>query len=300
MSDAPTATDREEIARLRAMLDARPPMGTDLAARRAGFEAMMAKMWDVSDLGLSDGPVPGLWVDTPGVSMNRAVIYLHGGAFMLGSARAYAGLAGRIGAAANARVLVPDYPLAPEHPFPAARTAILDAWQALLADGMSPDRIALAGDSAGANLAVGAALALRDTGGPAPAALATISAYLDMTHTRPSITERAPRDPFVSLDTLEVPSRIYAPDAADYADPRLSPIFADLAGLPPILLMVGEHEAFHDDSVDFAALARAAGVSATAEVWPEMIHVWPLFAPMLRQGGRAAARLGEFLNTHLA
>ncbi len=296
---APDETD--EIDRLRAMLEARPPMSADLAARRAGFEAMMARMWDVSDLALtpSEGALAGLWVDAPGARVDRIVIYLHGGAFMLGSSRSYAGLAGLIGGSAGARVLVLDYPLAPEHPFPAAPEAVRAAWAALCAQGHDPGRMALAGDSAGANLAVGAALALRDAGGPGPAALGCISAYLDMTHRRPSIAERAPRDPFVSLATLEVPSRTYAP-SADYADPRLSPIFADLSGLPPTLLLVGEDEAFHDDSVDFAELARRAGSDARVEVWPRMVHVWPLFAPMLAQGRRGAECLGTFLGRHMA
>jgi acetyl esterase/lipase len=287
-------TEPRGIDRLREMLANRPPMSADLGPRRAGFEAMMARMWDVSHLAVTetDG---GAWVDAPGVRQDRAVIYLHGGAFMLGSSASYAGLAGLIGAAADARVLVLDYPLAPEHPFPAAPDAVLAAWDRLTSAGMDPAALALAGDSAGANLAIGAALALKGRG---PAAVGCISAYLDMTHTRPSIRERAPRDPFVSLDTLDVPRRAYAPDT-DPRDPRLSPIFGDLSNLPPILLMVGEDEAFHDDSVDFAALAQEAGSPAEVEIWPEMIHVWPIFAPILDEGRAAAQRLGAFLGGHL-
>jgi acetyl esterase/lipase len=291
-----------EIARLRALLAARPPMGADLAARRAGFEAMMARIWDLGDLAMTPatGDLAGTWVDAPGARPDRVILYLHGGAFMVGSPRSFAGLAGLIGAAASARVLVLDNPLAPEHPVPAAPDAAARAHAALIAAGHDPARIAFAGDSAGANLALGAALAARDGGRPLPAAIACISAYLDMTHSRPSIRERSPRDPFVALDTIDVPARLYAPDHADRTDPRLSPIFADLRGLPPMLLLVGEDEAFHDDSVDFAAAARQAGCDAVAEVWPAMVHVWPLFAPMLAEGRAAADRAGRFLGAHLA
>jgi acetyl esterase/lipase len=283
------------------MLAARPPMTADVAARRAGFEAMMARMWDTSHLTVTpaEGALAGAWVDAPEARADRVILYLHGGAFMVGSSASYAGLAGLIGAAARAQVLVLDYPLALEAPFPAAPDAVLAAWDALMAEGHAPGRVALAGDSAGANLAVGAAVALRDRGGPGPAALGCVSAYLDMTHARPSVAVRAPRDPFVDLATIDAPARAYAPHVTDRADPRLSPIFADLAGLPPALMLVGEDEAFHDDSVDFAARARAAGVEAEVEVWARMVHVWPLFAPMLAEGRRAAERLGGFLGAHL-
>lgn len=295
---------KEEIATLMDLLARRLPIDAPVRDRRASFERMASKFPLPPDLVtersvIHEAGLSGELVSTNAAEGDRTILYLHGGAFVIGSSASYRELAGRLGRAARARVLVLDYRLAPENPFPAALEDSVAAYTWLINQaGLSPNSIAVAGDSAGGNLAVSSILVARDSGTPMPAAIGLISPYLDLTNARPSIRGRAKRDPFLDASKIEMIGQSLGLNL-NRRDPRVSPIFADLTGLPAILVMVGSEEILHDDGVDFARNARAAGVNAVSEVWPDLFHIWPFFGPILEEGRLATDRLGAFLAAHL-
>jgi acetyl esterase/lipase len=225
------------------------------------------------------------------------VLYLHGGGYCLGSVATHRALAARLSAAAGAAVVVPEYRLAPEHPFPAAYDDALTAWRALAAS--QPGRaLAIGGDSAGGGLAVAVAAALGDRE-RRPAALFALSPWVDLTSTAASIDGHAAQDPLVDRPGLEGMSALYL-RLADARDPRASPLFGALRGLPPALVQVGAEECLHDDAVALRNALADAGVPVELEVWPRMVHVWHLYAGIVAAGERAIARVGTFLRTRLA
>jgi acetyl esterase/lipase len=226
------------------------------------------------------------------------LLYFHGGAYCIGAVATHRGLVGQLALATELRVLSLEYRLAPEHPFPAAIDDAVSAYRALVALGVPPSRIVLAGDSAGGGLTVAALLALRDAGDPLPAAAVCISPWLDMTGSGASWLTRAVEDPMLHRDGLARCTDMYLV-GKDPRTPLASPIFADLSGLPPVLVHVGTAEVLLDDSTVFAERARAAGVDVTLEVWQDMIHVWHAFAPALPEGTRAIARIAEYLRPRL-
>ncbi len=235
----------------------------------------------------------------PGADAGRTVLYLHGGGYIMGDSEAYRVLAYDLSKAAGARVVVPNYRLAPEHPFPAAVEDAQAAWRWLLATGAAPERTAVAGDSAGGGLAVATLVALRRTGDPLPAAAVCISPWVDMEGLGESVRELAARDVMVQPGTLLHFAELYL-NGADPRTPLAAPLYAELAGLPPLLIQVGGGEILRDDSRRLAARARAAGVEVTLEEWPEMIHVWHLFAHMLSEGREAIQKAGAFIRERIA
>jgi len=239
-------------------------------------------------------PVIAEWLATPGVRDDAAVLYLHGGGYVIGSPRSHRHLAAAIGAAAKTRVLLPDYRLAPEHPFPAAVDDAVAAYRWLLARDIAPGRIVIAGDSAGGGLTVATLLALREARLPQPAAGVCISPWVDLTCSGGSYATRAAADPIVKSESIVAMAGVYL-GGADAKTPLASPLFADLHGLPPLLIHVGDDEVLLDDSVQLAERARKAGVDATLDVWPKMVHVWHWFFPMLDEGHAAIDRIGEFV-----
>jgi acetyl esterase/lipase len=248
----------------------------------------------VRTLAVDAGGVRADRVAAPGARPDRHLFYLHGGAFCAGSARLYRDLTWRLGRAAEATVLVPDYRLAPEYPFPAALDDALAAYEWLLADGADPRCIAIAGDSAGGGLVFSLLLRLRDGGRPLPAAAAALSPWTDLALTGASLRDNATADPL--LDTRQLPrvTRWYLAGA----DPRqsaASPLYGDCRSLPPVLIQVGSDEILRDDAVRMAERLRADGVETALEIWPRMPHVWQLFAAILPEARRAIARVGEFL-----
>jgi phosphinothricin tripeptide acetyl hydrolase len=224
------------------------------------------------------------------------VLYLHGGGFVMGSPVTHRKLAGDISRASGARVLLLDYRLAPEHPNPAATDDGVQAYRWLLEQGVEPGSVAVAGDSAGGGLTVAVLLALRDAGAPMPAAAVCISPWVDMTGEAASITTRAERDPMVGTGDLARFTDWYLAGADARAS---SPVYADLQGLPPLLIHVGDEEILLDDSVLLAERATAAGVDATLEVWPEMFHVWHVFAGRVPESTAAVEQVGQFLRSQL-
>lgn len=245
------------------------------------------------------GGVSAEWSVAAGVDEAKVVLYVHGGGYVMGSAGSHRDMTGRLSKAAGARVLSLNYRLAPEHPFPAPVDDAVAAYRWLLAQGISPGNIAVAGDSAGGGLAIATLLSLRDAGEPLPAAGIGISPWVDMEGTGESMTTRAAVDPVVQKEGLLGMAKLYLGDA-DPKSPLAAPLHADLGGLPPLLLQVGDAETLLDDSTRLAEKARAAGVDVTLKVWDEMPHVWHLFAPILPEGRQAIDEIGSFFQTRTA
>ena len=245
------------------------------------------------------GGVSAEWSVAAGVDEAKVVLYVHGGGYVMGSAGSHRDMTGRLSKAAGARVLSLNYRLAPEHPFPAPVDDAVAAYRWLLAQGISPGNIAVAGDSAGGGLAIATLLALRDAGEPLPAAGIGISAWVDMEGTGESMTTRAAVDPVVQKEGLLGMAKLYLGDS-DPKSPLAAPLHADLGGLPPLLLQVGDAETLLDDSTRLAEKARAAGVDVTLKVWDEMPHVWHLFAPILPEGRQAIDEIGSFVQARTA
>jgi acetyl esterase/lipase len=227
------------------------------------------------------------------------VLYLHGGAYVIGGVHTHRGLTGGVSRSSGARVLSVDYRLAPEHPYPAAVEDAVAAYGFLLEQGIRPEAIAIAGDSAGGGLTVATLLALREAGEPLPAAGVLISPWLDLSLSGETLKTKAAEDPLVTQDLLARTAEAYLA-GADPTTPTASPLFADLAGLPPLLVQVGSAETLLDDSRRFAERAVAAGVDVTLEVWDEMIHVWHAFAGLLPEADQAVGGIGEYLRERLA
>lgn len=288
----------EQVAPLRAAFLARRSQPVlDIALRRAGFEAQMAQLpiadgCNAEHLEFGNG-LGGSMVSCP-QSAETVLVWLHGGAFVLGSSASYRSFASRLAVAAKTRVLVPDYRLAPEARFPAAREDAMAVLDWLDAQGHAMERVAIGGDSAGANLALGAVQDRIAQGRAIPSALWLISPYLDLTHSGASIASRAQRDPFVDPASMDDTARTYLGDALP-SDPRASPLLARASGLPRCLIQVGSDEVLFDDAARLRDAIDAAGGDAVFQEWAGMIHVWPLFSDAIEEGAWAIAQGGSFL-----
>lgn len=239
------------------------------------------------------GSVPAEWLEPEGADPARVILYLHGGAYVICSPTTHRGLAGRIAQAANCRLLLIDYRLAPEHPFPAALDDAQAAYRYLLDQGFDPGHIAIGGDSAGGGLTLATALSLRDHADPLPAALFLLSPWTDLTFSGDSVHTRADRDPLLSVND-EWLTQAYAA-AQPLTHPYISPLFADLRGLPSTLIQVGSEEILFDDSSRLETKLKAAGVSASLEVWDGVWHVFQAFAPYVPEASPAIERIGKFV-----
>ncbi len=237
---------------------------------------------------------PAEWVSDPAADEGRVMLYVHGGGYVQGSLHSHRNLAYDIARAMGGRVLNLDYRLAPEHPFPAAVDDTVAAWKALLDGGADPKKAAFGGDSAGGGLVVAALVAARDQGLPMPACACCISPWTDLVGTGQTVTTKADADPMVTKSSLHTLAGLYAGDE-DRAHPLLSPIYADLAGLPPLLIQVGTAEILLDDSRRLAARARHARVPVDYAEWEGMPHIWHIFGPLLQKSRDALAELGAFV-----
>ena len=233
-----------------------------------------------------------------GRTCDATILYLHGGGFVMGSARTHRGISGRLAREVGAQVFTINYRLAPEHPYPCALDDVTEAYLALVGEGIPASSIAVVGDSAGGNLAFALMLRLKALGAPLPAAIVGLSPFVDMTGSGASMSGNAALDPF--LDAVRLPDVVgaYAP-GLDPLDPLLSPLFGDLAGLPPCLIQCGGDEILLDDAVRMHAALTAAGVASELEIWPSMPHVWQAFARFLPEGRAAIARIAAFLQPRL-
>lgn len=278
----------------------RPPGPIGIEPLRAGFEAAALPVAD--DVERRALALAGLTVEqltAPGADPTRLVLYLHGGGYALGSCHTHRKLAGDLSRAAGVRVLLPEYPLAPEHPFPAAIEAVAALYRELLATGARPERTAIAGDSAGGGLTAAVLLVLRERGVALPAVAVLISPWLDMVRDAPADAGMVARDPIIAPEDLAL-FRDWYLHGRDPRDPLASPVLADLRGLPPMLVHVGRHEVILGDSRRFAERCRDAGVAVELEEWEEMIHVWHVFAGRVPEATAAVERIGTFLRARLA
>ncbi len=277
------------------------PRDATYVEQRAAMETLTAMAPPAEDVVYTpvdaDGR-PAEWVVANGANDRDALLYLHGGGYCIGSIASHRHLAADLSRAAGVRVLLVDYRLAPEHPFPAAVEDAVAAYRFLLDSGFDRRHLAIAGDSAGGGLTAATLLALRDRDVPLPAGAALLSPWLDLSQSGESMDGKADADPIVQREPLQRMADAYL-NGAHPETPLASPLFADLRHLPPLLIQVGTAETLLDDSRRFAERARAAGVDATLEVWDDMVHVWHAFGFVLPEARDANARVGAFLRQHL-
>ena len=283
---------------VRAMLFTRRDawVGLDVGDIRADFDAnlgvgQLPPGWNATPFDLGR---PGEHLRGPSAAENRAILYLHGGGYCIGGLKSHRALAAQLGHAAQSEVFTLDYRLAPEHPLPAALDDALAAYKRLIESGQAAQSIVLMGNSAGGGLALALAAKAREVGLPAPLGVVAISPWTDLSLSGDSFRFKAAIDPSLTHEVLETMARRYLA-GADPRDPRASPLFADLAGLPPILIHVGGDEILLSDSERFVAAARAAGVDATVEIWPGLFHVWHAFFEQIEEGREGISEIGAWL-----
>ena len=241
------------------------------------------------------GGVPAEWITTPGVVNHHVILYLHGGGYIAGSIKTHRDLAARISRVSKARVLIIDYRLAPEHIFPAALEDATAAYRWLVSnEKITPNNLIVAGDSAGGGLTIACILKLQEMGVTLPAAAVCLSPWTDLANTGESIKNKAKIDPFVTLEGLEFDAKQYLGEA-DPRNPLASPLYANLQGLPPLLIHVGGREILLDDSVRLAERAKAVGVDVKLDIWEDMIHVWHLFATFAPESRDGINQIGEYI-----
>ncbi|MEM9622626.1 MAG: alpha/beta hydrolase [Pseudomonadota bacterium] len=244
------------------------------------------------------GGVSAEWVRWQTAQPGKAILYLHGGGYVFGSLDSHRGLVWRISRASGCDALVVDYRLAPEHVFPAAVEDALASYQWLLQQGIAAEQVVVAGDSAGGGLALALLLKLREMGQAQPAAAVLLSPWADLTLSGESVQKYADRDAMLSPAALQRFTELYLGDA-DPRSPLVSPVFADLKGLPPSYVLVGSEEVLRDDAERLVENMRRQGGEAQLEVWPRMPHVFPLLAPLIPEAERAINDVGRFIQARL-
>jgi epsilon-lactone hydrolase len=289
-----------EIAVIREMLAARPrPAG--LAERRQRLDALGGQFPVAADImiePINACGVPAEWTATSGADHSRVLVFLHGGGYVSGSIASHRHMIAEAGRRAGIRTLALDYRLAPEHPFPAALEDSIAAYRFLREQGFEPRNIALGGESAGGGLAVATLVSLREMGLELPACLWCSSPWTDLEMKGATMQSKAAVDPMIQKPYLQELAAAYL-RGADPKAPQVSPIHAELHGLPPMLIQVGSSETLLDDAVRLAAVAGAAEVPVTLQIWPDMIHGVQLFHPQLEDGRKALKEVGTFIRSHL-
>jgi acetyl esterase/lipase len=290
-----------EIDAVRALLSSKPrPVGW--AQRRKRLDEI-GIVWPVADdVEFTDVDVnglPGEYSMVPGSDAARVLLYFHGGGYCSGSIQSHRRLVTESGRAAGIRTLAVAYRLAPEHPFPAAYDDTLSAWRFLRNQGIAASHIAIGGDSAGAGLTLGLISRLRDAHEELPGCMWLISPWIDLTMSGSTLASKEAVDPIIRKEYLNELADTYLPGGMERKDPRVSPLYADLTNFPPMLIQVGSDETLLDDATRLAARAGAADVRVTLEIWPHMIHVWPLWNAHLEDGRRALTNAGAFIRAHL-
>lgn len=247
----------------------------------------------VSCEALNISGIPAAWLIPDDADEGNVVLYLHGGAYVIGSIASHRDIASQIAAAARSRVLLVDYRLAPENRFPAAVEDAVTSYRWLLSQGYAPEKIVMAGDSAGGGLTVAAMVSLRDSGDPMPAAAMLLSPWTDLEVTGESVRTVAWKDPMINAGSLRKDAAMYLGET-DARNPLASPIYANLEGLPPVYIQVGTAEILLDDARRLAERARADDVTVELDVWEGMFHVWQFFSPIIPESKRAVQALGEY------
>ena len=286
-----------EIEVVRALLTSKPrPDGW--SERRARLDEVGA-VWPVAkDIALESvdaGGAPAEFSLAPGGDPAKVLLFFHGGGYCSGSIVSHRRMVTEAGRACGVRTLAVGYRLAPEHPFPAALDDAIGAWRYLRGTGIEAGKILVGGDSAGAGLTLALIQQLRAAGEALPACGWLVSPWTDLTMSGATLSAMDADDPLIHKGYLEELAAAYVPAGMDRKDPRLSPLFANLAGLPPLLVQVGSEETLLADATRFAEAAGAARVPVALEIWPDMIHAWPLWNARLEAGRRALAHLGAFV-----
>ncbi|MBB3931302.1 acetyl esterase/lipase [Kaistia hirudinis] len=286
----------DEIEDLKALFTAKP-RPTSWAERRQRMDEICAIDPPPDDIVFSPATIGAMqaeWSLGPGSDARRVLLYFHGGGYCSGSITSHRGMVGRVGRDAAIRTLAIAYRLAPEAPYPAALEDALAAWRFLRDQGYAPGSIAIGGDSAGGNLTLALMLRLRAMGEALPAAAWLVSPWLDLRMTGKTLDSKAAIDPLISRDYLTGLAAAFLA-GHDPGDPVVSPLYADLAGLPPVLIQVGSSETLLDDAVRGAAALGAAEVRTTLEIWPRMIHAWMLWSERLTAGRAASDHAARWL-----
>ena len=277
------------------------PAGIDVSEQRRLLRELALSQplpADVTVTAAALGGVPTAEITIDGIGPRHVVLYFHGGVYVLGDAFQAAGLASQIGRRTRATVISVDYRLAPEHPYPAAVDDALAAYQALLDNGTAPSGIAFAGESAGGGLAVATLVNARDHGLPLPAAAFVMSPYADLTLAGATMDTKREVDVLMSRENLQARVTDYTA-GQDAALGLISPVFADLSGLPPLIIQAGTHEVLLDDAVRLARQAATADVEVTLDITPGVPHVFQTFSPILDEAAAALDRAGQLLSAHL-
>lgn len=291
----------DELAQLKAMLAANPFDFTVPAAEvRAQFNGATAtfpvdETYHFEEKTL--GGVSGLWLDAATKS-DFVLFFIHGGAMLVGDTFGFRGLTGNLARAAGINMFSIDYRLAPEHPFPAAIDDCMAAYKGLLEAGYPADKIVIAGDSAGGGLTLALLLDLKKADMPMPKAAVVLSPWADLTHSGPTMKSKAAVDGSLNLAGLTAGATQYAA-GHDLKDPRISPLFGDPAGFPPLLIEVGSSEILLSDATRLAEKAGEAEVDVTLHVWPHMVHDWSIFSFMLSEGRDMIAEVGAWIKTKI-
>jgi epsilon-lactone hydrolase len=289
-----------EIDAIRELLRSKP-RPTGWAERRQRLDEV-GSIWPVADdvrLEAVDlGGIPGEWSRVPGTEDSEVLLFFHGGGYCSGSIASHRRMVTEAGRKAGRRTLAVGYRLAPEHPFPAALEDAVKAWRFLREQGIAARDVAVGGDSAGGGLTVALLMHLREAGMELPACGWLVSPWTDLTLSGSTLTAKESVDPLVHEGYLRELAEAYLPKAMDRKDPRVSPLFANLSGLPPLLIQVGSAETLLADATRLAAAAGAADVPATLEIWPHMIHAWPVWNARLEAGREALAHAGAFIRQH--
>jgi monoterpene epsilon-lactone hydrolase len=290
-----------EIGALRQKLASRV-RSDDYRQRRKDFDTGFSQYGIARDVTVEPVTANGVraeWTSTPRDNRDAALLYVHGGGYVIGSLDSHRHLVSEAGRAAKAWALALDYRLAPEHPFPAAVEDAVSGYRYLMSRGIRPGRIAIAGDSAGGGLVVAAMLAIREAGLAQPACGWCISPWVDMEGIGESMSSKAETDPMVQREPLLDMAKLYL-GGADPRSPLAAPLYADLNGLAPLLIQVGAAETLLDDAIRLAKVAGAADVRVDLQIWPEMVHVWHIFHPELKAGLRAIEAGGAYVRGLMA
>jgi len=295
-----TEQQRENLEAL--LRQAAFPVDSDVSEQRRRIRELTSAQplpADVTVTAASLGAVPTAEITVGGIEPRHVVLYFHGGVYVLGDAFQSADLASQIGRRTRAKVISVDYRLAPEHPYPAAVDDALAAYEALLDNGTAPSGIAFAGESAGGGLAVATLVNARNHGLPLPAAAFVMSPYADLTLAGTTMETKRDVDPLLSRELLQPRVTDYT-SGQDAALGLISPIFADLSGLPPLIIQAGTHEVLLDDAVRLARQAATADVEVVLDITPGVPHVFQSFYAVLEEAAAALDRAGQLLSTHLA
>ena len=292
---------QQEIDAIRTLLTSKPrPVGW--SERRQRIDEV-GSTWPVADdVRLEEvdlNGVPGEWSIVPGSDAARVLMFFHGGGYCSGSIVSHRRMVTEAGRAARMRTLAVAYRLAPEHPYPAAHEDAMTAWRFLRDQEIPARNIVVGGDSAGGNLTITLINRLRSTGEEQPACAWLASPWTDLTMSGASLATKDAVDPLIHKAYLEELASAYAPASVDRKDPLISPLFADLHGFPPTLIQVGSEETLLDDAVRFARAAGSAEVNVTLQIWPHMIHAWPMWNAKLEDGRQALSQVGQFIRRWL-